>query len=55
MSNTSRFVRIASIMRRIGEYNAWHKLCYRGLGTGLERVRQAALATVLAVLVEGHL
>ena len=26
-----------------------------GLGTGLELVRQAALAAVLAVLVEGHL
>jgi len=38
----------------MGDYNAWHELCYRGFGTGLERVRQTALATVLAVLVEGH-
>jgi len=34
--------------------NAWHELCYRRFGTRLERVRQAALATVLAVLVERH-
>ncbi len=32
--------------------NAWHKLCYRGFGTRLECVCQAALAAVLAVLVE---
>jgi len=37
-----------------GYSNTWHELCYRGFGTGLERVCQATLATVLAVLVEGH-
>jgi hypothetical protein len=34
---------------------AYLELRYRGLSAGLECVRQAAFATVLTVLVEGHL